>query len=94
MRKASVTRPVDSHNAFDLFQFFFLDEQLKILVGNTNKNAHKKARKKQGAYSGGTNLKEKEIGRWIDTNVKELYLFFGVYVYKGVHPEPHRTDYC
>lgn len=39
-------------------------------------------------------VKEEKSGwGWIDTNVKELYAFFGVYVYEGVHPEPRLTDY-
>lgn len=92
MREAQVTCPVDSHNAFDFFRLFFLDEQLQVLVDNTNKNAHM-AQKRQGAHGGGTDREGREIRGWIDTNVKELYAFFGVYVDEGVRPEPRLTDY-
>lgn len=92
IREAQVNCPVDSHNAFDLVQLFFPDEQIQILVDNTNKNA-KMARKRQGAHGGGTDREGREIRGWIDTNVKELYAFLGVYVYEGVHPESRLTDY-
>lgn len=92
IREAQVNCPVDSHNGFDLFQLSFPDEQIQILVDNTNKNA-KMARRRQGAHGGGTDREGREIRGWIDTNVKELYAFFGVYVYEGVHPESRLTDY-
>lgn len=37
--KAQVICLVNSHNLFDLFEFFFPNEQLQILVDNTKKNA-------------------------------------------------------
>ena len=53
------------------------------------------AKKKKGAHGGGTSTDREGRGirGWIDTNVKELYAFFGVYVYEGVHPESRLTDY-
>lgn len=74
------------------FKFLFLNEQLQILVENINKNEHK-ARIKQGAPGGGTDRGGREVRGWLDTNVKELYAYFGVGVYEGVHPEPRITDY-
>ena len=65
MREAQVTCSVDSHNTFDLFQLFFSNEQLQVLVDNTNKNAHK-ARKRQGAHGGGTNREGREIRLKVD----------------------------
>ena len=29
----------------------------------------------------------------IDTNVKEFYAFFGIFVYEDVHPKSRLTDY-
>ena len=71
---------VNSYNLFELFQTFFLDEQIQILVDNTNKNM-KNTYHIQNAHAEGTDRKEREIRRWIDTNIKELNAFFGVDFY-------------
>lgn len=62
------------------------------MVDNRNKIAHK-ARKKQGVYSRSIECKKKEIMRWIDTNMKEFYTFFGIYIYGGRHPKLCLIDY-
>lgn len=57
-------RPVDSYGTFELFQLFSPDEQIQILVDNTNKYA-KKACKGQSAHGGGTDRERKKIREWI-----------------------------
>lgn len=43
-RKTQINCPVDSYNAFELFQPFFPDEQIQILVNKTSKNPNAKGK--------------------------------------------------
>ncbi len=58
--KAKMNCQVDFYNWFELFQFFFQDKQIQILVDYTNKNA-KKTREIQSAYGGDTDRGRREI---------------------------------
>ena len=68
-----------------LWQLFFSSEQIYILMTNTNSNARL-------FYA--ENPHQSEHARpWNDTTTHELYAFFAIHIYMGIHKEPHITNY-
>jgi hypothetical protein len=78
-----INLPVDPHNLIAIFDLFFTPEQMQILVENINKS--------RPFYQIG--LRNAHSLEWRDTFVKELYAYFGILVYMGLHLENDIDQY-
>jgi len=73
-------------DAFELFQLFFTNDLIDLLIYYTNTNAAK-------AMEKAPLQKSARIKRWKDTSRKKMYAYFGVLIYIGLHKEPAIVDY-
>lgn len=88
--------PVPSDDAFALFQLFFSDKQLKIIIKNTNKNARiEEVKLNHLAHGEGKDC----LGyfarptQWFNTIVSKLYAYLAIHVYMRVIKKSNITDY-
>lgn len=77
---------LDGSDAFGIFRLFFTDELVDLIVYYTNANARKARSEK--------NLQQwSRLNRWKDVSRPEMYAYFGVLIYMGIHKEPAIDDY-
>ena len=72
-------------NPFTLWQLFFPHEHINIMMIYTNSNARMYYEKCQTPYA--------RARPWQRLTLDELYAFFAVQIYMGLHKEPRMTDY-
>lgn len=69
-------------NAWEIFRLFFPTEIICQIVDNTNNKVHR--------------LESEDLKwfkYWRDITLKEVYGYFGIRIYMGLHPEPNIKDY-
>lgn len=79
----------DDSDTRKLFGLFFTDELMDLLIYHTNANA---ARAKSNPQKRSLR-KTARIYLWKDTSRPEMYAYFGVLIYMGLHKEPAIVDY-
>lgn len=79
---------LNQHNILDIFESFFTDELVDIIVLETNRYASKyQSNKKE-------NLKpHSRVHQWVDTNRKEIRTFLGLLILQGICSKPESRLY-
>ena len=80
---------LDDSDALEIFRLFFTDELMELLVHCTNANAKKARFDPQKT----PHQKTARIQLWKDVSRLEMYGYFGVLIYMGIHKEPAIEDY-
>lgn len=81
----TIPEGIDEH-PIQLFQLFFTDQLLDELAVYTNQAAER-------YYSSENGPQSQHVRGWRETSRQELYAYFGVVIYMGIHKEPAITDY-
>lgn len=95
LRKLKITCSAPD-NAYSLFALFFPDEQLQKIADNTNKKAKKQESdpiNRREQRGGGQNLGGLLARDLFDTTVAELYAYFAIKIYTGIHKQNQIRDY-
>jgi hypothetical protein len=75
---------VDVHDPVAIFDLFFTQEQMHILVENTNK---------AGPYWHQIGPRNARALKWRDTSINELYTYLAILIYMGLYPENEIEQY-
>ena len=74
----------DDTGCFEIFKLFFTDELMDLIVYHTNTHANMLYPK---------DTPKGNPRRWKPTSRQEIYAYFGVLIYMGIHKEPAIEDY-
>ena len=77
-----------SDNPFALWQLFFTPNHMQLLAIYTNMNAKMYYQKNADQFD-----QLKHPRRWHNVTIHDLYAFFAIHIYMGIHKEPRICDY-
>jgi hypothetical protein len=82
--KINLPSYVDATNPIAIWDLFYTPEQMQILVQNTNRN---------GLYWHRIGPRNSRALEWQDITVEELYAYFAILIYMGLHIENEIEEY-
>ena len=75
----------NAHNPFALWQLFFTPNHMHVMMTHTNENAK--------LYYANNTTEYVHARLWYAITIQELYTFFAIHIYMGIHKEPRIPNY-